>query len=66
MINNNAFIKSEGPGIFIGAGALLGSRIVIYDSDFHELAPGRRRTGTPAMAAVESSRMCSSVIASSS
>jgi acetyltransferase-like isoleucine patch superfamily enzyme len=53
MINNNAFIKSEGPGIFIGAGALLGSRIVMYDSDFHELAPGRRRTGTPAMAAVE-------------
>lgn len=53
QINNNVFIKSEGPGITIGAHALLGSWVCIYDSDFHELAPGRRRTGTPAKAAVE-------------
>jgi acetyltransferase-like isoleucine patch superfamily enzyme len=53
MINNGAFIKSEGPGIRIADDALLGSRVVIYDSDFHELHPRRRRTGSPAMAAVE-------------
>jgi acetyltransferase-like isoleucine patch superfamily enzyme len=52
-INNNVFIKSEGPGVAIGANALLGSRIVIYDSDFHELDPRRRRGGTPAMGRVE-------------
>lgn len=53
QINNNAFIKSEGPGIYIRAGALLGSSVVIYDSDFHDLDPARRRGGTPRMAAVE-------------
>jgi maltose O-acetyltransferase len=52
-INNDVFIKSEGPGIAIGADALLGSRIVIYDSDFHELHPARRRGGRPAMGRVE-------------
>ena len=52
-INNNVFIKSEGPGIVIGPRALLGSRVVIYDSDFHELDPRGRRGGRPAMAAVE-------------
>jgi maltose O-acetyltransferase len=53
MINNNVLIKSEGPGIRIGSRALLGSRICIYDSDFHELDPRRRTGGRPAMAAVE-------------
>lgn len=53
QINNNAFIKSEGPGIRIGAGALLGSEVTIYDSDFHDLRPNRRRGGQPNMAAVE-------------
>jgi acetyltransferase-like isoleucine patch superfamily enzyme len=53
QINNNAFIKSEGPGIRIGAKALLGSEITIYDSDFHDLRPRRRRGGRPQMAAVE-------------
>jgi maltose O-acetyltransferase len=52
-INNNAMIKSEGAGILIGARALLGSQVVIYDSDFHELDPTRRRGGTPQMAPVE-------------
>jgi maltose O-acetyltransferase len=51
-INNGVMIKSEGPGIRIGPGALLGSRIFIYDSDFHELDPRRRRGGRPAMAPV--------------
>ncbi len=53
QINNNAFIKSEGPGIAIGARALLGSEVTIYDSDFHELHPDRRRGGRPRMGAVE-------------
>ena len=53
QINNNAFIKSEGPGIRIGARALLGSQVTIYDSDFHDLRAGRRRDGRQRMAAVE-------------
>jgi acetyltransferase-like isoleucine patch superfamily enzyme len=53
QLNNNAVIKSEGPGIRIGAGALLGSAVTIYDSDFHDLHPDRRRGGTPHVAAVE-------------
>jgi acetyltransferase-like isoleucine patch superfamily enzyme len=53
QLNNNAFIKSEGPGIKIGANSLLGSGVTIYDSDFHDLHPDRRRGGQPRMAAVE-------------
>ncbi|HLI32584.1 MAG TPA: acyltransferase [Solirubrobacteraceae bacterium] len=52
-INNNAVIKSEGPGIRIAAGALIGSGVRIYDSDFHDLTPGRRHDGSPRMGAVE-------------
>jgi maltose O-acetyltransferase len=48
QINNDALIKSEGAGIQIGKRALLGSHVCIYDSDFHELDPRRRRGGTPA------------------
>jgi len=53
QINNDAFIKSEGPGITIGRGALIGSEVTVYDSDFHDLRPGRHRGGEPRMAAVE-------------
>jgi maltose O-acetyltransferase len=53
QINNNAYIKSEGPGIRIGPDSLLGSFVEIFDSDFHDLHPGRRRGGQPKMAAVE-------------
>jgi acetyltransferase-like isoleucine patch superfamily enzyme len=53
QVNNNAYFKSEGPGIRIGARALLGSNVTIHDSDFHELRPDRRRGGRPRMAAVE-------------
>ncbi len=53
QVNNNAFIKSEGPGIRIGANALIGSCVEILDSDFHDLHPDRRRGGKPQMAAVE-------------
>lgn len=52
-INNSAMIKSEGAGILIGARALVGSQVVIYDSDFHQLDPTRRRGGSPKMAPVE-------------
>lgn len=53
QISNDAFIKSEGPGIRIGEGGLIGSEVTIYDSDFHELAVGRRRGGRPQMGEVE-------------
>ena len=53
QINNNAFIKSEGPGIRIRRRALIGSYVEIFDSDFHELHPDRRRGGSPAMGPVE-------------
>jgi acetyltransferase-like isoleucine patch superfamily enzyme len=53
QINNNAFFKSEGPGIRIGARALLGSDVTIYDSDFHDLRAQHRRGGQPSMAAVD-------------
>lgn len=53
QINNNAFIKSEGAGIRIGPRALLGSFVEIFDSDFHELHPDRRRGGQPRMGAVD-------------
>lgn len=53
QINNDAFIKSEGPGISIGRGALIGSEVTIYDSDFHDLRPGHHRGGAPRMGAVE-------------
>lgn len=53
QVNNNAYIKSEGPGIRIGPHALIGSFVEIFDSDFHELHPDRRRGGRPGMAAVE-------------
>jgi acetyltransferase-like isoleucine patch superfamily enzyme len=52
QLNNDAMLKSEGPGIFIGAQGLIGSQVCIYDSDFHDLHPARRRGGTPAMAPV--------------
>jgi maltose O-acetyltransferase len=51
-INNNGYIKSEGAGIHIAEGALLGSNVQILDSDFHDLHPDRRRGGQPAMAPV--------------
>lgn len=52
QVNNNAYIKSEGPGIRIESRALIGSFVEIFDSDFHDLHPDRRRGGTPRMAQV--------------
>jgi acetyltransferase-like isoleucine patch superfamily enzyme len=51
-INNNAVIRSEGPGISIGVRALIGSEVTIYDSDFHDLSAEYRRGGRPQKAAV--------------
>lgn len=53
QINNNVFIKSEGPGIRIAPRSLLGSDVTIYDSDFHELAAARRSGGRPRSGEVE-------------
>lgn len=52
-LNNNAMIKSEGAGIRVGRDGLFGAHVEIFDSDFHELHPARRRTGTPRMAPVD-------------
>jgi acetyltransferase-like isoleucine patch superfamily enzyme len=51
--NNNAFVKSEGAGIRIGARGLFGANIEIFDSNFHDLDPARRHGGNPRMAPVE-------------
>lgn len=51
--NNNLMLKSEGPGIRIGANALFGANVEVFDSDFHELQPHRRHGHSPRMAAVE-------------
>lgn len=51
--NNNLFLKSEGAGIRIGADGLFGANVEIFDSDFHDLDPSRRRNGDQRMAPVE-------------
>ncbi len=51
--NNNLMIKSEGEGIRIGRDGLFGAHVEILDSDFHDLTPGRRKTGTAKSAPIE-------------
>jgi len=51
--NNNLMIKSEGAGIRIGKDGLFGANIEIFDSNFHDLHPERRKAGTQSMAPVE-------------
>jgi acetyltransferase-like isoleucine patch superfamily enzyme len=51
--NNTLMIKSEGAGIQIGRDGLFGPRVEIFDSDFHDLHPARRKGGTPKLAPVE-------------
>lgn len=51
--NNNAFLKSEGAGIRVGADGLFGANVEIFDSNFHDLDPARRHGGTARMAPVE-------------
>jgi acetyltransferase-like isoleucine patch superfamily enzyme len=50
--NNNLFIKSEGAGITIGADGLFGADVEIFDSDFHDLDPARRRDGDQRIAPI--------------
>lgn len=51
--NNNLMIKSEGAGIRVGRDGLFGAHIEIFDSNFHDLDPTRRREPTQRMAPVE-------------
>jgi acetyltransferase-like isoleucine patch superfamily enzyme len=51
--NNNLMIKSEGGGIRIGRDGLFGAHVEIFDSDFHDLHPERRKTGQARVAPVE-------------
>lgn len=51
--NNNLTIKSEGGGIRVGRDGLFGAHVEIFDSDFHDLHPQRRKTGAPRTAPVE-------------
>lgn len=44
-INNNFTIISEGEGVFIGKGCLIGENVSIYDSDFHSINPKQRFGG---------------------
>ena len=45
-LNNNAFLCSDGAGIFIGRNTLAGINLEIVDSDFHNLESDKR-TGFP-------------------
>lgn len=45
VINNNCAIIAEGAGIAIGARSMVGWSVEIFDSDFHDLHPARRRGG---------------------
>ena len=51
-INNNACFLSEGEGIKIGDGTLIGTNFCAFDSDFHELAIDKRMSGIPRTAAI--------------
>jgi acetyltransferase-like isoleucine patch superfamily enzyme len=51
--NNNLMLKSEGAGIRVGRDGLFGANIQIFDSNFHDLDPRRRRDGRQRMAPVE-------------
>jgi maltose O-acetyltransferase len=54
--NNNTMLKSEGPGLRIGADGLFGAHVEVFDSNFHDLHPDRRNCGTPKMAPVDVGR----------
>lgn len=46
-INNGFVAIAEKSSIAIGANCLIGSRVEIYDSDFHALAKSERESGEP-------------------
>src|SRR6478752_6529925 len=47
FINNNFFAISDKEGIEIGENTLIGTNCEIIDSDFHDLSPDKRNSGTP-------------------
>ncbi len=49
VINNNSYIISDGPGIFVGRNTMISTHVEIMDSDFHDTHPDpqRRRGGAP-------------------
>jgi len=47
QICNHFTAVSEGPGIEIGDNVLVGTSVTVLDSDFHEIDPAKRLTGTP-------------------
>ncbi len=47
LFNNGVTLRAEGPGISIGSDCLFGWNVEVLDSDFHDLHPARRRTGSP-------------------
>lgn len=51
--NNNAMLKSMGAGIRVGRDGLFGAHVEVFDSNFHDLDPRRRRGGAAARAPVE-------------
>lgn len=51
-VNNDCSILVDGEGIYIGARSLIGPRVQILDSDFHDLDPSRRMSGEPKTAEV--------------
>ncbi len=51
--NNNLMIKSEGARHPDRQDGLFGANVEIFDSNFHDLDPTRRKAGTQRMAAVE-------------
>jgi acetyltransferase-like isoleucine patch superfamily enzyme len=51
-MNNKCTLVSEGEGIEVGEYTLFGTRVEIYDSDFHYLKNLRSMCGVPATAPV--------------
>ena len=49
LFNNTVTLRTQGPGISIGPACLFGTHVEVFDSDFHDLHPARRRTGTARM-----------------
>jgi acetyltransferase-like isoleucine patch superfamily enzyme len=47
-INNNTYMASDGPGIFIGSRSMLGVNCEILDTDFHNTHPDKRMDASAA------------------
>jgi maltose O-acetyltransferase len=45
--NNNLVIMSNGSGVYIGENTLIGYNVEIFDCDFHETDPLKRKYGNP-------------------